>query len=405
MGNLDSTGVPFVSLHEIVQIENRGVNKVDTPGESEVLLLNYLDVYRNHELDESIPKVITTASENQISRCDLRVGDILVTPTSETRDDLAHASVVVSEMPNTVYSYHVMRLRIFDFKIVDPKFLAYQFRSTAIQSQIIASANGITRFGLTKPKWEALKVQLPPIEVQKEIVRILDNFRELQRVLATEFDLRNLQLEKYRDDAMSQLDDSNSRWMPLKDCASIFDGTHQTPSYTSGGIKFVSVENIDALTDSRKFISPNDYMTLYKTKPKKGDLLMTRIGSVGRCAVIDTDEPLAYYVSLALVKPKKDLTSSDFIKHFLQSHSGRIELDKRTLHHAVPLKINLGDLGKVMIRIPDLRMQNRLTNFLNKLEELLYSNDAGIAAELSNRRKQYEYFLDSLLTFKNLEAS
>ena len=192
-------GVPYVSLGELVEIANRGVNKVDTPGETKVHLLNYMDVYRNRELTQAVIAGITTASENQISQCDLRVGDILVTPTSETRDDLAHASVVVGEMPNTVYSYHVMRLRILDFENVEPKFLAYQFRSAALQSQIVASSNGITRFGLTKPKWGALKIQLPPKEIQLEVVRILETFRQLEVDLDTELNFRKSQHEYYRN--------------------------------------------------------------------------------------------------------------------------------------------------------------------------------------------------------------
>ena len=132
---------------------------------------------------------------------------------------------------------------------------------------------------------------------------------------------------------------------------------------------------------------------------------MTRIGSVGRCAVIDIDEPLAYYVSLALIKPQKDLISSSFIKHFLQSHSGRIELDKRTLHHAVPLKINLGDLGKVLIRVPDLETQSHLTSLFDKFEELLHASTSGISAEINGRRQQHAHYRGKLLTFKELEVA
>jgi type I restriction enzyme S subunit len=249
-----------------------------------------------------------------------------------------------------------------------------------------------------------LRVPHPPIEIQNECVSLLDSFAELEAELEAELTSRTLQLEKYRDEAMSKLDDSNSRLMSLSECAGIFDGTHQTPTYTTEGIKFVSVENIDSLSTSTKFISKFDYETLYRTKPQKGDLLMTRIGSVGRCAVIDVDEPLAYYVSLALIKPHQDLISSSFIKHFLQSHSGRIELDKRTLHHAVPLKINLGDLGKVLIRVPDLKTQTNLASLFDQFEELLHSRAAGISAEVFGRRQQYEYYRAKILTFKELEV-
>ena len=104
-------------------------------------------------------------------------------------------------------------------------------------------------------------------------------------------------------------------WKYLNEICGIYDGTHQTPKYTESGVKFVSVENINAPYSSQKYISEEDYSKNYKTKPQKGDVLMTRIGDVGTCAVLDNDEPIAYYVSLALLR-----TSSTF-KLFLLPYS------------------------------------------------------------------------------------
>lgn len=135
-------------------------------------------------------------------------------------------------------------------------------------------------------------------------------------------------------------------WKKLGDVCCIYDGTHQTPHYMESGVKFVSVENIDNLYNTNKYISEKDYSDNYKNKPRKGDVLMTRIGDVGRCAIITKDEPIAYYVSLALLRPKKEEVFCSYLKHLLESRTGRIELRKRTLLTAVPLKINLGEIGK-----------------------------------------------------------
>ena len=70
----------------------------------------------------------------------------------------------------------------------------------------------------------------------------------------------------------------------LKTVCNIYDGTHQTPNYTDSGVKFASVENIDDLFATTKYISVEDYEK-YKIKPQKNDVLMTRIGSVGVCTV------------------------------------------------------------------------------------------------------------------------
>lgn len=111
----------------------------------------------------------------------------------------------------------------------------------------------------------------------------------------------------------------------LNTACEIFDGTHSTPDYKSEGVKFVSVENINNLYETKKYISFEDY-SKYKVKPQVDDILMTRIGSIGVCTVVDRNEPLAYYVSLALLRPntidlysisRKQLNATEYSKvHF-----------------------------------------------------------------------------------------
>ena len=89
----------------------------------------------------------------------------------------------------------------------------------------------------------------------------------------------------------------------LEELTSIFDGTHQTPQYTKEGVMFLSVENISTLL-SQKFISKEDFNRNFPVKPAFGDVLMTRIGDVGTANMVRSDRDLAFYVSLALLKPK-----------------------------------------------------------------------------------------------------
>ena len=188
-------------------------------------------------------------------------------------------------------------------------------------------------------------------------------------------------------------------WKKLGEVCGIFDGTHQTPKYTDSGIKFVSVENINDLYNSNKYISEEDYNANYKTKPQRNDVLMTRIGDVGSCAIVDHDEPLAYYVSLALLRPAPNVISG-YIKYFLGSHIGKVELRKRTLLTAVPLKINLGDVGKVCIPIPSLSEQQRIVGILDTFT----SSIENLKEQIAQRRKQYEYYRDQLLDLEGKEG-
>lgn len=189
------------------------------------------------------------------------------------------------------------------------------------------------------------------------------------------------------------------KFMQLSDAANVYDGIHTTPKYTQSGIKFVSVENINDLFESSKCVSLDDYKK-YKIHPQMGDVFMTRIGSIGKCAVVDRDEELAYYVSLALIRPNKDKIISKYIKHIIESSIGSRELAKRTLVNAVPIKINLGEIGKIKIPVPPLEDQERIVAILDKFDSLVNDISEGLPAELTARRQQYEYYRNKLLTFE-----
>lgn len=135
----------------------------------------------------------------------------------------------------------------------------------------------------------------------------------------------------------------------LEEIASVYDGVHQTPEYKDEGIMFLSVENIATLT-SKKYISEEAYERNFKVRPAKGDILMTRIGDVGTPNVVETSERLAYYVSLALLKPRG--IDSYFLNNAIQSSSFQHGLRERTLLTAVPMKINKDEIGKVDIFYP-----------------------------------------------------
>ena len=189
-------------------------------------------------------------------------------------------------------------------------------------------------------------------------------------------------------------------YVKLNTICSIYDGTHSTPNYTDAGVKFASVENINAPYDTKKFIALEDYQK-YKIKPQVDDVLMTRIGSIGVCYVIEDNQPLAYYVSLALLRPSSKKINSKYLKYVIESVHGKKELRKRTLVNAVPIKINKDDIGKIKLPVPPLEVQREIVRILDNFTFLT----AELAAELAARQKQYEYYRDLLLTFKPNEST
>lgn len=196
------------------------------------------------------------------------------------------------------------------------------------------------------------------------------------------------------DELIKELCPDGVEYVRLNTICSIYDGTHTTPHYVNSGVKFVSVENINDLYGSKKYISFEDFKK-YKIIPQINDIFMTRIGSIGICTVVDRNEPLAYYVSLALLRPNTKVIDSRFLKYSIESLHGRKELRKRTLVNAVPIKVNKDEIGKITVPIPPMEVQREIVRILDNFTELT----AELTTELTARKKQYEYYRNRLLTF------
>lgn len=141
----------------------------------------------------------------------------------------------------------------------------------------------------------------------------------------------------------------NDKWksMLLGDIAEVKDGTHQTPKYVkSGGKPFYSVENVTADDFKNvKHISLEEHKALTSNyRIEKGDVLMTRIGSIGCCKYVDWDVDASFYVSLALLKINEKYDSK-FISYLSNIKSFKEEVMLNSLVFAIPQKINLGNIS------------------------------------------------------------
>ena len=154
----------------------------------------------------------------------------------------------------------------------------------------------------------------------------------------------------------------------LNEVSDIYDGTHQTPKYQDDGVMFLSVENIKTLT-SNKFISREAFEVEFKIRPQRGDVLMTRIGDIGTANVVETDEDLAYYVSLALFKSEE--LNPYFLQASIYAPFVQDQIWKRTLHIAFPKKINKNEIGQVPINVPTLAEQTKIGSFFKQLDKTI----------------------------------
>lgn len=167
----------------------------------------------------------------------------------------------------------------------------------------------------------------------------------------------------------------------LGDLAIIRDGTHQTPHYVTDGVPFYSVEHVTSGDFSNtKFISEREHRFLTRFyKIERGDVLMTRIGSVGQCRLVDWEVNASFYVSLALLKIHG--AEPAFVCQYSGSSAFKDEVDRRSLPLATPKKINLGPISEIRIPVPPVAEQRAIADALGDMDALLDALDRLIAKQ------------------------
>lgn len=162
-----------VRLCDIGKITSAGVDKKIIEGEKKVRLLNYMDVYRNTFVTDGTLSMVVSAPEKKIKNCNLNKGDIFFTPSSETRDDIAHSAVVVEDIKDSVYSYHIIRLRL--TQNMNLFFSGYIFDTDAFYKQAYRLCEGSgQRYVLSQDYFRNMCIYMPSdINEQKAIADVL----------------------------------------------------------------------------------------------------------------------------------------------------------------------------------------------------------------------------------------
>lgn len=271
-------------------------------------------------------------------------------------------------VPNVFESFRV--------SVGNPDYYEQLFLSGFLNRQLYSKINrGVRDNGLLNLKGKdfySCEVPYPPLAEQERIAEILIQCDRVIEVKEQKLDeLKQLKKEFLRkmfpakgcDTPEIRFPGFTGAWEQRKlgEVTAVYDGVHQTPDYTDSGVMFLSVENINTLR-SEKYISEDAFQRDYKVYPQKGDILMTRIGNVGTPNVLETTEKVAFYVSLALLKPFG--INSYFLNNAIQSPLFQADLKERTLVTAIPQKINKDEIGKVKIFLPESKQEQKQIGLL-----------------------------------------
>lgn len=290
--------------------------------------------------------------------------------------------------------------RVKDKNRLNTKFLYYYLTNNLTLISTFYRGSGIKHPNMLKVL--SIKIPVPPLEIQEEIVKILDKFTDYVTELTTELTLRQKQYNYYRDKLFT-FESEKVEWKRLEEVCEIFLGVTYTPSYTKDGVKFISAQNIskDYLDlNNIKYISYEEYQNITrKAKPQRGDVLFARVGSnTGHPVVLESDEEFCIFVSIGYLRPKEEIVRSYFLKHWMNSELFWKQVENK-VYGSAKINLNTGWLKNFLIPIPFVAKQDEIINKLNQFETLNSSLSSGLPKEIELRQKQYEYYRDKLLTF------
>jgi type I restriction enzyme, S subunit len=246
--------------------------------------------------------------------------------------------------------------------------------------------NGATFKELSKSVVARIEIPLPPLDEQQRIAAVLDLADELRRkrrqaLKRAESLVQSLFVDFFGDPIRNPKDSNIVR---LADVTTrITDGVHQKPTYRDDGVPFISVKNITTGVlrfDDCKFVSREDHEKFTKRcRPEPGDILYTKVGATyGRPALVDKDEEFSLYVSVCLIKPRRELIEPKFLCAVLGLPAVKVQADRRIKGIGVP-DLHLDQIREFLIPLPPLSEQREFSAQIGAVERVIASQQISLA--------------------------
>ena len=392
--------VEWKELGALGKFENIGTDKKTIDGEQLVTLLNYVDVYHNKHIDATVPQMVVSASDQKIINCTVEQGDIFVTPSSETVDDIGHSAVIEETIPNAVYSYHLMRYRLFGRNMLLSYYINYAFDTENVKKQILKKAQGLTRFGLSKDKFSSIQIPIPSISVQQRIVDILDTFTSSIDNLKQQIEQRRKQYDYYREKLIDVNEGPEARLITLGEIGSFEKGSGiQKKDFVEEGvgcIHYGQIHTYYGLSTSETISNISKEQAKKCKKAQCGDIIIaTTSEDVEGCAkavawlgnheICISGDSLVFHHK----ENPKFIAYLFRMNYFQKFKRGRCTGAKVT-------RISAKALSDYPFVLPIKSKQAEIVSSLNIFEASIRN----LEEQLNLREKQYEYYRNKLLTFE-----
>ena len=165
-----------VKLGELYEVHN-GLSKGRQFFGTGFPFLTFSNVFNNWFLPEQLESLVQTTDKER-EACSIKAGDVFITRTSETMDELGMSSVALKDYPNATYNGFTKRLRPITDR-VNPRYIGYYLRTPKFRGQFMAFSTMTTRASLANNDLLNMEVELPPMEIQHRIATILSRYDSL----------------------------------------------------------------------------------------------------------------------------------------------------------------------------------------------------------------------------------
>ena len=376
IAELCPNGVEYKSLGEIATIARGGNFQKKDFCDRGVPCIHYGQIYTKYGLFTD--KTITFITEERAKKQKFaKTNDIIMAVTSENIEDvckclawLGNEDVAVSGH-SAIISHNQ-----------NPKYLVYYFHSQMFFTQKRKLAHGTKVIEVTPDTLKSIKLPVPPLEVQREIVHILDSFTLLTAELTAELTARKKQYEFYRNKMLTF--DNNVKIVPLADIADIGTGSSNTNEGLEEG-------KYPFYVRSQEPLRKNEYEYDETAIITAGDGV--GVGKVfhyveGKYAL--HQRAYRIHINTPDVLPR-------YYFHYMRS--AFLPYIQKTMFQGSVASIRRPMLNQFPVPVPTLDVQKRLVNVLDNFEAICTDLNIGLPAEIEARQKQYEYYRDLLLTF------
>lgn len=370
--------------------------------EGNALLVTYRNIFNNPVLNPAIKDTVVVGKDEKQN--EVLWGDILITGSSETPADAGMSSVVLFNPQEKMYlNSFCFGFRLNDMNEALPSYIGHLLRNTSIRAAISKTAFGVTRFNVNRMRFADIEIPLPPLNIQKEIVSILDSFTSLIDKMKQEAEMRKKQMDYYREKLFS-FGKEECEWRTLNELFTFKNGINKEKNDFGRGtpiINYVDVYRKRGLVkeDIKGLVNSNaSEQSRYKCK--KGDVFFTRTSEtkeeVGFPAVLLEDIENCVFSGFVLkATPTTDLLDTHYCKYCFFTYQFRKEVIKSATYTTRALT-NGNSLSKISIPVPSLEKQRQIASILDTFETYI----SKLEKMIELRQKQYEYYREKLLTFE-----